>query len=459
MKLKANAFEFVSHRWDESTGKAEFRYNVGTDDTSYPFTERLSLPVHRGAQAVPQSLIKVCLDALHIVLGISYWKAFCPPSIVLHNQTLSGEQAAFWDAVYLNGLGEFFYTNSIDFHNLIRFPADNAFQPQKPVSVVSKGGLLGLGGGKDSIVAAEMLKHISYPFNTFVVETQSEYPLVKKVAEVIGSETFYVQRTIDPLLLQLNATGTVYNGHIPISAIYAFIGYFLAVLQGYAYVIVPNEHSANIGNVEYRGMNINHQWSKSHEFEMLARDYMARFLSPDISYVSVLRPLTELKIMSYMSGLPKYFHVFSSCNNNFKVLASHKSTASLWCGHCPKCAFVFSGLAAHMPMNDVIDIFHKNMFADEALIPLYRDLLGIGTMKPFECVGTFEENQAAFCMIMKKHEGLDTPVMRMFVKESLPRIAHPDKLIKQQLATDTSVQIPDAFADIVTLYENTRIKE
>jgi hypothetical protein len=37
------------------------------------------------------------------------------------------------------------------------------------------------------------------------------------------------------------------------------------------------------------------------------------------------------------------------------------------------------------------NIFGKNLFADKALLPLFRELLGMEGCKPFECVGTNEE--------------------------------------------------------------------
>ena len=37
---------------------------------------------------------------------------------------------------------------------------------------------------------------------------------------------------------------------------------------GYRYAVIGNEHSANVGNLEWEdeeGRHVNHQWEKSHE--------------------------------------------------------------------------------------------------------------------------------------------------------------------------------------------------
>ena len=45
---------------------------------------------------------------------ISYWKAFASPVLMVETGFLSEKQIAFWKKLYFNGLGEYFYLNSID---------------------------------------------------------------------------------------------------------------------------------------------------------------------------------------------------------------------------------------------------------------------------------------------------------------------------------------------------------
>jgi UDP-N-acetyl-alpha-D-muramoyl-L-alanyl-L-glutamate epimerase len=65
---------------------------------------------------------------------------------------------------------------------------------------------------------------------------------------------------------------------------------------------------------------INHQYSKSEEFEYDFSDYVANYISPDIHYFSRLRQYSELEIARIFSEKgKKYFTTFSSCNANFKI--------------------------------------------------------------------------------------------------------------------------------------------
>ncbi len=177
---------------------------------------------------------------------------------------------------------------------------------------------------------------------------------------------------------------------------------FAALLYDFRVVVASNEASANYGNVMYLGSEMNHQWSKSLEFETLLSQYVTNYISQDLSVFSLLRPLTEMDIAKTFSKYPNYFHSFTSCNTNFKI--QHNPRRGQWCGKCPKCAFVFLILSAFLPKETVIGIFQKNLFADPTLIATYEELLGIAGFKPFECVGTPEESILAFRKVREKGE-------------------------------------------------------
>ncbi|MCX6713587.1 MAG: UDP-N-acetylmuramoyl-L-alanine--D-glutamate ligase, partial [Candidatus Vogelbacteria bacterium] len=191
-----------------------------------------------------------------------------------------------------------------------------------------------------------------------------------------------------------------FNGHIPISAIIAFVGALTASLSGQKYLAVANEQSSNFGNVSYDGEEVNHQWSKSSEFEDLFQNYLNNNLVSNLKYFSPIRPYYEIRVVEMFSGMKEYFPIFTSCNRNFRI--HFERPGGRWCGECPKCAFMFVLLGAFLTKDEVIEIFGKNMLEDESLLSLFRDLLGLGTMKPFDCVGTFDEMQVAFELLSKK---------------------------------------------------------
>jgi len=52
---------------------------------------------------------------------------------------------------------------------------------------------------------------------------------------------------------------------------------------------MSNELSANDGNFSWEGFEVNHQYSKSLEFEKDLQTYMNGYVTYQISYFSVLR--------------------------------------------------------------------------------------------------------------------------------------------------------------------------
>lgn len=152
----------------------------------------------------------------------------------------------------------------------------------------------------------------------------------------------YIRRALDPLLFVLNKENGYYNGHIPITGMLAWIKILTAYLYGYHHIILSNEKSANEGNLIRYDIEINHQRSKSLEFEQALNQYMSEFVTDKILYFSLLRGMYEIEIAKLFARRPHYFSTFSSCNNNFKILNNAHMQQTRWCNQCPKCAFVYT---------------------------------------------------------------------------------------------------------------------
>jgi hypothetical protein len=302
--MNNDTFTFASTSYEPLSGVAYFRYRIG-DQT---FTETLELTP--GA-TIPEQI----LFALHLALGVSYWKAYCSPTIVIESGTLTREQATFWNTLYTKGLGEFFYVNEIDFRGRVNFPYDDAADPQ-PVSVQTHpSALVPIGGGKDSLVSIELLQKGEMPFSTF---TLGRYDVIEAQRTHINTKHHTIKRTLDKQLFALNEQGA-YNGHVPISSIYAFTAVLQAMLTGQRYVVLSNERSASYGNVEYLGEHVNHQWSKSLEFEKMINSYVHDYITPDVEYFSLLRPLYEIAIAREFAQHDQWLSRFTSCNRNFAI--------------------------------------------------------------------------------------------------------------------------------------------
>ena len=392
---QAEAFEFVSREINNE--ELIFTYAVhfnGADPLR--FTERLHIDDPLWKEKLPAPLASAFLEDLHLVLGVSYYKLFCPPAFKT-DIVLSDTQAIFWNTLYTQGLGEFLYRNNIDPAIIAQFKGGGAPRKVHTLPTREDSLLVGIGGGKDSIVSLELLK--DFDRTGFVVETGKENTIVEEVATIAKVPLVRISRTLDPQLI-VGVEGS-YGGHVPISAVYAFLGVLQCAIRGYAYMVVSNEFSSNFGNLMHEGNEVNHQWSKSETFERLFTEYVRMSLTDSVRYFSLLRPFYELRIVRMFTqlGVP-YFNTFSSCNRNFTH--THDGVRR-WCGECPKCAFAYLMLSAFVPRTELVEIFKKDLFEDTALESLFTDLLGYGTLKPFDCVGTFDESRVALAHAHESH--------------------------------------------------------
>ncbi len=411
-KKKATVFEFTSYQFEPEKKRIVFYYKTHFNhEDPITFTEAILLPQAPRLQNISPKLTERILQSLHIILGISYYKFYCAPKIQLPYE-LSKDEANFWNTVYQKGLGEFFYQNKLDPKNSPKFPFKKRTTKITPFTLPkNQKCLVGIGGGKDSIVALELLKEQGFDVTAFHVQTNQTSDLIEKVIQVSGAPELTLKRHLDWQVHQPHQ----YNGHVPVSAVYAFLGLLSAVLYGYEYIVVGNEHSSNFGNTKYKGLDINHQWSKSLEFEKLFQNYVGQFITSDVTYFSLLRSFYEIRIVKLFSNYKKYFSIFSSCNVNFSTKSGSASggkliDGSLWCGKCPKCVFAFILLSAFLERKILLQIFQKNLYTSENLLPLFKDVLGLGTMKPFDCVGTFSEAQTAMHMAHDNYQ--DDFIMR-----------------------------------------------
>lgn len=106
-------------------------------------------------------------------------------------------------------------------------------------------------------------------------------------------------------------------------------------------------------------------------------------------------------------------------------------------------------LAAYVSKESVVSIFQKNLFEDANLLSMYKDLLGRGEMKPFDCVGTFEETQTAFLLAHQKGEYEGTPVMEMFKSEVLESITDKEQFMESVLQTRGKETVPEEYRRVI----------
>ncbi|MCD5382911.1 hypothetical protein LR002_02205 [Candidatus Gracilibacteria bacterium] len=452
-------FIFEKYSFDKNTKIAKFFYKIEKksineknqiDKKIYDFVEELDFSKINFSKKFldgskeSEKLLNNLLFFLHLILGSSYYKLTCEKGIKIKSGTLKKSQSHFFERLYKKGLGEFFYENQIDFRGLVSLPY-NKFTDFKKVERNYKKDevncdtrkdkiLVPFGGGKDSSVLIALLEEEGLDFELF---TLGDYKICNDVAEKFGKKIISVKRKLSPNLIELNKSEKFLNGHVPISSIYGAVALFVAAAGDFNYIALANENSANEPNIKWNGMEINHQWTKSIEFEDRFSEFIENNIT-NIKYFSFLRPFNEEKITElFLEKCEKIFDVFSSCNKNFVqeknlfnqekdeknidkikkiadeenkktkyngpklVKGEKKIKEKKWCCNCPKCAFVFVMFASKMGIEKTEKILGKNLFLDKNLEKTFLELAGFGEKKPFECVGTFNEVQDAFREILK----------------------------------------------------------
>ncbi len=427
-------FEFLSYSIDKTNHSCRFNYKAVHKGVEHLYTEVLRLPKKPTRSDIPPELIERLLGYLHIAIGVSYYKIYAPSEVVIKS-SLTESEANFFSKLYKKGLGEFYFRNKLDIDNSPQFPAAEKNEKHAfALGDTTQNVLVGIGGGKDSIVALESLKEQGFNPTVFVVEGVNENAVIESVVETAGVPVLKVKRVLDEKLLSLIPDS--YNGHIPISAIYSLIGYLLALLYDFSYVVVGNEHSSNFGNISYQSVEINHQWSKSIEYEKELQNLSKAYLSQDITYFSIMRPFYEIRIVQQFIKYSQYFSKFSSCNRAFKISNPNKS---LWCGECAKCVFVFTLFSAFVKPEKIVNIFGQNLYENDRLLPMFKDVLGLGEMKPFDCVGTFEEAKVAFEMAGEWHS------QATVYQQIKPLIVVTEEQKKQVFRTVVNDTVPHKF--------------
>lgn len=329
---------------------------------------------------------------------ISYYKCCCPEKVVIEAGYLSEYDQKWFKKLFYNGLGEFLFRNNITIseNDLFEFEILGEEIFIDDIDYEGNGNLIPVGGGKDSVVTLELLNDYHNVNNCFIINPNGANIECCYTALYDDDSICKVRRVIDKNLLELNSKGFL-NGHTPFSSVVAFISYLIAYLTNKKYIVLSNEDSANESTV--LGTNINHQYSKSYEFENDFFEFTKRNYKINILYFSLLRPLKEIQIAMLFSKYKKYHKVFKSCN-----LGSKGKTWE-WCCACPKCLFVYIILSLFLSEKEMVDIFGKNLFNEKSLEKDFIELIGEGETKPFECVGSISEVIYALNMIISNYDG------------------------------------------------------
>jgi len=397
LREKYPKFHFLNFEFEVQENCVFMQFFFQTNELL--FAPKMTLKLGKYAQKLNPNEINGLVFNIGLIEMVSYWKATCSPQIIIHNYTLDTVQQNWWKKIYYKGLGEFFYKNEIKctLHDFVQFSFSNDAKHYSKLLFkeikTSQKVIVPIGGGKDSVVTLEELRR-ERELIPFIINPRGA---TLDCAHVAGFNTLndivILEREIDERLLDCNKQGFL-NGHTPFSAMLAFYTLLVSYGTGARDIALSNEASANEATV--LGTEINHQYSKSLEFEKDFQIYVQNYMKNCACYYSYLRSYSELQIAEKFAEYPQYFSVFRSCNAGSKE--------NRWCCNCPKCLFAYIILAPFINKDTRLQIFGEDLLNKPEMAHFFYQLIGKEATKPFECVGTVAEVTEAVNMLLHQKE-------------------------------------------------------
>lgn len=382
MSKKAKILSYDKYEWTNhgiflyyTLDNHSFYYKIKVNSNKYKNIIQ-DYPVKKRKQLYPY-LINTGLGILSFLI-----KRYYPEVINIKVAKLDKQSISFWKKSYTKGLGEFFFKNKLP-HNINLINESNNIFPKIYNFHLNDMAILPNGGGKDSIVSSEILKNINVKYIWVTVGLTS----YRKNVINASPQKHYVNIS-HSRYNKLPTEYKTYKGHMPYTLYTSSLLILLSGLLSKKYIVYSNEKSSSFPNFSIKENNkiipINHQYTKSFEFEKNYSNFLKSKVNNNMEYFSLLRPLYEIQISKLFSNYTQYHNHFISCNRG------------RWCGKCSKCAFIYLSLYPYLNKNKLNKIIGNDMLNDINLLDIYKQLLGLEKHKPFECVGTIEENKIIF---------------------------------------------------------------
>lgn len=414
---RAELFRYVGLDLDETTvqGTYEMDGRVFTETVEFEGVATLNTPAVRSVA-----------ELWFLLAGLSYYKTGAARRIDVGSTPLGVAGRRLLEAALRDGLGEFSYHNDLPLDDVTIDGGGPITETL--VSLDTKRVLVPFGGGIDSVVTVESLSP-DLDTSLFIVSPSTgRFAPLEATAAQTGRPIVRATRHLDSQLL--TGGDSFFHGHVPVTGMITLLCAIAAVASGRGGVVMSNEHSASIPNLEWSGLEVNHQWSKSLAAEVLIGDALNERLGDHLTVASFLRARSEIWVAQVFSQLPAYHHVFRSCNRAFRQSVDQRESS--WCGTCDKCLFINLVLAPHMSRGTLRGIFGHEPLSDTARDEQLRVLVGLGAeAKPFECVGDPDESAVALSKVCHMDEWRDVPRLVEIARDTSPSRSF-DELLEPQ---------------------------
>jgi hypothetical protein len=420
---RAELFRYVALEVTETTLKGTFELDGRT------FVESVTF---EGVATLDTPAVTAVAQLWFLLAGLSYYKAGAARRVDVGSTPLGVKGRALLEAALHDGLAEFAYRNELSLADVIITGggATKSYDPTIDVARV----LVPFGGGIDSVVTtSELAAHLERTL--FVISPASgRFEPLEATAATTGFGVVHATRVLDEQIL--TPDGSVFNGHVPVTAMVTLLAAVAALASGRGGVVMSNEHSASVANLRWHDLDVNHQWSKSWDAERLLAEALSERVGSEFVVASFLRDRSEVWVARIFSQLTAFHRVFRSCNRAYtQVLEARLDT---WCGVCDKCLFTNLMLAPFLPRATLREIFGHEPLSDPAREEQLRVLVGAGVdFKPFECVGDPDESAVALAKVSQLSEWADVKLLTTLAEE-----VSPDRTFEELLESQGPCRVP-----------------
>lgn len=325
-----------------------------------------------------------------------------------------------WSTIQYQVWAQWRYENQLPEYRGPRFSPPPA-EVQAPAAVSlpedNDQALLFCGGGKDSLVAMDLLASADIPYSTLAYSSsiygraEVQHRLLDGLVDTVTPQSRhrmwvyedFIDSPVVALAAKEQGITTLTAAETP-SSLFAALP--LVLQHRYRHIGLGHERSADEPNLiwDQTGEAVNHQWGKSYAAEKLLNEYINVHFVTNTHYFSPLKPIYDVVIFHLLgqslAGVPRTH----SCN-----------LEKPWCKKCAKCAYVWLNYQAYLPTDLVDAMFGVNLFDLPENEIWFRQMLGLAEHTPFECIGQVEEARLAFELCRRK--GLTGKAMDIYTRE------------------------------------------
>lgn len=399
-------------------GELVFNYSVDTHEfTTKVYYQKLNFTVLKNLYG--EECINNIIFHIAFIEGMKYC-SLAPKEydITGYSHFVNDDLIHLFEVLYKNIFAQHKWENDLpDYPGPELIYSKNSHQ--KSVTTINRGKtevLFSCGGGKDSLVSMKLLERAEIPYGVYQYshsvygQYQKQHALIDRLVEVCNPlkqhKMYVIDDFLDSPVLTEHYANKIKTLCAPETPCAVFESLPLMLNSGYTNLCVGHERGADSGNFYWEKIQqeVNHQWGKSYEAEVILNLYIQEHLLTNFHFFSIIKPIYDFLIFQLLKRDQNIVDRSQSCN-----------VEKPWCRKCPKCAYVWLCYMAYL---DIGNIFTENLFDEPVMVDLYMKMMGVKDFKPFECIGEIDETRLALYFCYKK--GIKGKVMDIFIDEILP---------------------------------------